>query len=139
MKLRSNQFGMRENTASSRQHALRLAPPTDSKTICAEEESPKTELPLIKNIHPEPSFETSLYALSPDIATGTEARNQKHLLTIHEVAELLQVPVSWVYEHTRRRCTDRIPGFRLGKYWRFTEEDLTAWLAAKRRNDYRHA
>jgi excisionase family DNA binding protein len=96
-------------------------------------------LPLIKNIHPEPSFETSLYALSPDIATGTEAKNQKHLLTIHEVAELLQVPVSWVYEHTRRRCTDRIPGFRLGKYWRFTEEDLTAWLAAKRRNDYRHA
>jgi excisionase family DNA binding protein len=41
------------------------------------------------------------------------------LLTVEEVAELLKVPVSWVYEHTRKRGLDRIPGFRLGKYWRF--------------------
>jgi hypothetical protein len=52
---------------------------------------------------------------------------------------LLQVPVSWVYEQTRRRCPGRIPGFRLGKYWRFSSEDVTAWLTAKRTNDYHHA
>ena len=37
------------------------------------------------------------------------------LLTVEEVAELLHVPLSWVYERTRKRGVDRIPGFRLGK------------------------
>ena len=57
---------------------------------------------------------------------------QGALLTIDEVAELLSVPVSWVYERTRRRATDRIPGFRLGKYWRFREADVLAWLERQR-------
>lgn len=54
------------------------------------------------------------------------------LLTIDEVSELLRVPVSWVYERTRRRGADRIPGFRLGKYWRFREADLLAWIERQR-------
>jgi excisionase family DNA binding protein len=57
------------------------------------------------------------------------------LLTVHEVAQLLKVPPSWVYEHTRQRSRDRIPGFRLGKYWRFVEADVVAWLAARRNLD----
>jgi excisionase family DNA binding protein len=54
------------------------------------------------------------------------------LISVEEVAELLQVPVSWVYERTRRRTTDRIPGFRLGKYWRFREGDVIAWIERQR-------
>jgi excisionase family DNA binding protein len=54
------------------------------------------------------------------------------LFTIEDVAELLKVPVSWVYGHTRSRSADRIPGFRLGKYWRFRETDVIAWLERKR-------
>ena len=54
------------------------------------------------------------------------------LLTVNEVAEILKVPPSWVYEHTRERSRDRIPGFRIGKYWRFTEADVLAWLAHRR-------
>lgn len=50
------------------------------------------------------------------------------LLTVKEVATLLQVPVSWVYDRTRKRSIDRLPGIRLGKYWRFREEDVVAWL-----------
>ncbi|MBI4461742.1 MAG: helix-turn-helix domain-containing protein [Acidobacteria bacterium] len=57
-----------------------------------------------------------------------ESGNGAVLLTVREVAELLQVPVSWVYERTRRRSLDRIPSFRLGKYWRFREADVLAWL-----------
>ena len=30
------------------------------------------------------------------------------LLTVHDVAQILKVPSSWVYEHTRERCRDRI-------------------------------
>ncbi len=54
------------------------------------------------------------------------------LLTIKEVAELLRVPVSWVYGRTRRRSTDRIPGFRIGKYWRFQESEVLAWVERQR-------
>jgi excisionase family DNA binding protein len=54
------------------------------------------------------------------------------LITIEEVAEILNVPVSWVYERTRRRSANRIPGFRLGKYWRFRETDVLAWIERQR-------
>jgi excisionase family DNA binding protein len=57
---------------------------------------------------------------------------EETLLTVHEVAEILKVPPSWVYGRTRERSKDRIPGFRLGKYWRFAEADVLAWLAARR-------
>lgn len=50
------------------------------------------------------------------------------LLTVEEVSRVLRVPVSWVYERTRSRARNRIPGFRLGKYWRFREADLLAWI-----------
>jgi len=50
------------------------------------------------------------------------------LLTVHEVAELLKVPVSWVYERTRRRGAERLPHIKLGKYLRFRREDVLGWL-----------
>jgi excisionase family DNA binding protein len=58
------------------------------------------------------------------------ARND--LLTIKEVAELLRVSVSWVYGRTRRRSIDRIPGLRIGKYWRFHESEVLAWVERQR-------
>jgi excisionase family DNA binding protein len=54
------------------------------------------------------------------------------LLTVAEVARLFQVPTSWVYERTRQRGLYRLPGFRLGKYWRFREADVLAWLERQR-------
>ena len=59
-------------------------------------------------------------------------QTRAQLLNIAEVAELLKVPESWVYDRTRRRSADRIPGFRLGKYWRFREADVLAWLERQR-------
>jgi excisionase family DNA binding protein len=58
--------------------------------------------------------------------------NSDCLLTVEEVAGILRVPRSWVYERTRRRAADRIPGFRLGKYWRFREADVRAWVERQR-------
>jgi len=45
----------------------------------------------------------------------------KLLFTVKEAAERLGVPESWLYERTRQRT---VPFRRLGKYIRFTEEDL---------------
>ena len=67
----------------------------------------------------------------------TPARS--NLLTVEEVAELLKVPISWVYERTRRRGLDRLPGFRLGKYWRFDEGELRTWLERQRAGGRAHA
>jgi len=64
---------------------------------------------------------------TPRVSAESEA-----LLTAREVAELLNVPVSWVYERTRSRSSERIPGFRLGKYWRFREADILVWLEQQR-------
>jgi excisionase family DNA binding protein len=48
------------------------------------------------------------------------------LLTAHEVAELLGVKASWVYEQARAR---RIPHLRLGRYPRFSLSSIVAWTA----------
>jgi excisionase family DNA binding protein len=54
------------------------------------------------------------------------------LLTVADVAELLRVPVSWVYERTRRRGSEQIPHLKLGKYLRFCHADVTKWLESMR-------
>lgn len=56
------------------------------------------------------------------------AQERNELLTVKEVAELLRVPVSWVYDRTRKRSLDRLPGIRLGKYWRFRQGEVLAWV-----------
>ena len=48
-----------------------------------------------------------------------------HLLTANEVATLLAVPVSWVQESTR---SGAIPCVKLGRYRRYRETDVHAWL-----------
>ena len=54
------------------------------------------------------------------------------LLTVQEIAGLLKVPISWVYGHLRKRSTDRLPAYRLGKYWRFRSGEVLAWIARHR-------
>ena len=50
------------------------------------------------------------------------------LLTPSDVAEILRVPISWVYERTRRHGTTRLPHIKIGKYLRFRKEDVLGWL-----------
>jgi excisionase family DNA binding protein len=65
---------------------------------------------------------------------NNEDANHTELLTVHEIARLLKVPVSWVYGHTRKRSIDRLPGYRLGKYWRFRADEVMAWVQRQRRD-----
>ena len=51
-----------------------------------------------------------------------------------DIAQLLKVPISWVYERTRRRGVERMPHFKLGKYLRFSKEEVLEWLHKSRRN-----
>jgi len=53
------------------------------------------------------------------------------LLTVADVAALLKVSKSWVYEHTRSRRaprSDQLPHIKIGKYVRFDPELVRAFL-----------
>ena len=136
MKFRSTQSGMRENTASSRQHAPRTATRSITNHSAKPSDTSRQEARPIS----ESSSQTS--SLSPPnnaayiAATEGEESHGKHLLTVREVADLLQVPVSWVYGRTRKRSLERIPSYRLGKYWRFRQEEVLAWVESQRRGSH---
>ena len=53
------------------------------------------------------------------------------LLTVDDVAALLKVSKSWVYEHTRTRGTprsERLPHVKIGKYVRFDPQLVRAFI-----------
>ena len=117
MKDAPTQLDTRENTASSRRHASR---PMERMS----------ERPQPASYGVEDHSESNAFRGKRNGAT-VERDNEK-LLTIQQVAELLHVPVSWVYGRTRKRSIERLPGIRLGKYWRFREEEIHAWVESQR-------
>jgi excisionase family DNA binding protein len=63
-----------------------------------------------------------------DAAESSSSRAQavpigRMFLTVEEAAQRLGVTVGWIYERTRRKA---IPHRKLGRFVRFTEEDLRA-------------
>jgi excisionase family DNA binding protein len=50
------------------------------------------------------------------------------LMTVSEIAAFLKVPVSWIYDRTRRRGNERLPHVKLGKYLRFSMPEVNEWL-----------
>jgi excisionase family DNA binding protein len=50
------------------------------------------------------------------------------LLTVEQVAEMYQVPKSWVYGRVRKRGLGRLPHLKLGKYVRFEEGAVREFL-----------
>jgi len=58
----------------------------------------------------------------------------KMFLTVEEAAQRLGVKVGWIYERTRRKL---IPHRKLGKFVRFTEEDLQRISEAAATGEFR--
>ncbi len=149
MKSRSPQFGVRENTASSRQHASRLA---DDST------SPSAKTLLRSSYHPEPLRESGFitkekqdgFIAKPlDAATGgrEESNNdlnpqpRKQLLSVgsgpeferlvgcEEAATLLgNIHVKTLQRYARHGT---VPGYRIGGHWYFRITELDAWLRSR--------
>ena len=74
-------------------------------------------------LSPETSDEPQGVALSKRGRLPTD-----ELLTVQDAAALLRVPVSWVYEHTRRGAPDALPVVKVGKYVRFRPADLLDYI-----------
>jgi len=132
MKFRNVQFGERKNPDSSRVHGLRIAVHslpvesirTSESVNGAELAPPLTPYDAGRSEVPRNGIQNE--------ATGEKETGIHRLLTVEEVAVLLHVPVSWVYGRTRKRSLERLPGYRLGKYWRFREDEVMAWIESQR-------
>ena len=130
MKLHSVKSRERQNPDSSRVHGLRLVVsiPSDAEQMefRTGEATPSS--------NPARLCEKSELPLDTALAgtMGDWEHRRGRLLTVEEVADLLHVPMSWVYGRTRKRSVERLPGYRLGKYWRFGDEDIAAWLRSQK-------
>jgi excisionase family DNA binding protein len=56
-------------------------------------------------------------------------------LTVLELADILRVPLSRVYEWTRERGVEAIPSYRAGKRLVFDREEVMAWFKRTQRRD----
>ena len=56
--------------------------------------------------------------------------NQK-LIGVNELAEILGVPLSWVYARSRETGRDSIPRIKVGKYVKFELDRVMDWLKKK--------
>jgi excisionase family DNA binding protein len=123
---RDLQFDLRKNPDSPRVHGLRASVSGTSnaqqKEIQSGEETPPGNASRMHQ-----TFELPL-SNAPIGATGERRQDSGRLLTVEEVAGLLHVPVSWVYGRMRKRSLERLPAYRLGKYWRFRENEIHAWV-----------
>jgi excisionase family DNA binding protein len=54
-------------------------------------------------------------------------------LTAEEVAECLRLPLSTVYKLVQDK---RLPGFKVGKHWRFRRESFQEWIKQKESSSF---
>lgn len=57
--------------------------------------------------------------------------NKEELLKVEELTKELKVKPSWVYGETRKTGAGSIPRLRVGKYLRFSLQDVLTWLKDK--------
>ena len=75
----------------------------------------------------------TLVRLGRDRTSMTGFASGSPFLTVPELAALLRVPVSWVYEQSRRVGSDAVPCYRAGKRLVFDREEVLAWFLETQR------
>lgn len=56
--------------------------------------------------------------------------SNESLVTPQEMAQILKIPVSWIYQHTRLG-QEAIPHIRMGKYVRFNPTEVIDFFKTK--------
>jgi excisionase family DNA binding protein len=69
----------------------------------------------------------------PRYAKSRPTLEAEPLLRVQDVAAILKVPASWVYERTRQRGVERLPHLKVGKYVRFRLSEVEGYLERLRR------
>ncbi len=65
-------------------------------------------------------------------AGGIEMENSERLIGPRDVAEMCGLPISWVYSKAEEGI---LPHFKLGKYLKFRESEVTHWLEEQRNKE----
>ena len=149
MKIRPTQFGARENTAPSRQHASRLGVDVRSNPTSVDLGSPERRLTSPRIDSSEAVCNTTSDAAPQHGATGEEKRyvgensaltsslrssqKSRHafepLIGSPEAAKLLgNIHVKTLQRYARTR---RLPGYQIGGHWYFRASELDAWLHSR--------
>lgn len=125
-----------QEPSSPRVHGLRFKVNSSSLESVREIKNPHDQTEAFSS----PSSKTGTFELplvdAVNEATVGRERTADQFLTVKEVSALLHLPVSWVYGRMRKRASDRLPGYRLGKYWRFRENEVLAWVESQRVDFY---
>ena len=80
---------------------------------------------------PHTSESATMSGTRAPAAASSDESELHELLTVEDVAALLKVSRSWVYEHTRMRGTmrsERLPFIKIGKYTRFDARSVHDFL-----------
>jgi excisionase family DNA binding protein len=149
MKSRPTQFGVREHTASPRQHASRPVIDSDSNPVCIEDEIPQiprrvtgTDIPASSPAGAllTPSLRAatgegeraSFEGLAVSVPDGPARRPQisfEPLINSPEAAKLLgDIHVKTLQRYARRGS---LPGYQIGGHWFFRASELDAWLRSR--------
>ena len=140
------QFGMRENTAPSRQHASRLTGSVKSDSNCLEQGSKHTSgtaAPSSVEAN-EPAHaarhraatggergEASEFSTSESALTHSRMSERafEPLINSPEAAKLLgDIHVKTLLRYARQGI---LPGYRVGGHWYFRASELDAWLRSQ--------
>ena len=70
-------------------------------------------------------------AIHAEASASTHVDLAQPLLTAGDIAELLGVPRSSIYDYARRKH-DPLPSVGIGRHRRFVRRDVEAWLAEHR-------
>ena len=149
MNPRLNQPAVRENTASSRQHASRLGVDDRSNPTCVDLGNSEARLTSPPIDSSEVVRNTTSNAAPQHGATGEEERDvgessalrsplrssqkSRHafepLIGSPEAAKLLgNIHVKTLQRYARTR---RLPGYQIGGHWYFRTSELDAWLHSR--------
>jgi excisionase family DNA binding protein len=129
MKSCPTQFDLRENTASSRQHASRFATVVSLNASHPQRQSSETQRPPSQKEPRATTIERPLHAASDNAATEREtARTDDSPLTVKGAAKFLGVSPQTVYVWVERK---QIPHLRvMGRNIRFLKSDLEPFRAS---------
>jgi excisionase family DNA binding protein len=64
-------------------------------------------------------------------STFDAANSHMKLITPEELADWLKVPLSWIYDRTRKSGPGKLPFYRVGKYLRFSIAEIEDYLRIK--------
>lgn len=65
--------------------------------------------------------------------SAIEKDDDLELLDAKQVAELLNVKLSWVQQQPRSRVKDPLPHIKVGKYVRYQEAAVREWLERQKK------